>query len=86
MDLGSVKVWPSRILTTRCRLDSQRARQVDSDLYHLTLLLEGGPATQHAGVTNTFGPLDLHMVDGSEPYDLWPAVRGEMSWEAEPCA
>ncbi|MFF8983814.1 helix-turn-helix domain-containing protein [Streptomyces globisporus] len=73
MELGSVKVWPTTVLPTRYRLGAKRARQVDTGLYHLTLLLSGGLALDRSGESNTFGPSDLHMVDDSEAFDLRPA-------------
>jgi AraC-like DNA-binding protein len=40
------------------------------ELYHLTLLLDGGPALDHAGWSGMFGPRDLHLADSSRLYDL----------------
>ncbi|MFE2316800.1 AraC family transcriptional regulator [Streptomyces sp. NPDC059441] len=73
MELGPVTVWPSSFLPTRYRRSGKMVRRSDPESYHLTLLLEGGLALEHAGRTDTFGPRDLHMVDGSRPYDLRPA-------------
>ncbi|MFE2971202.1 helix-turn-helix domain-containing protein [Streptomyces sp. NPDC059340] len=72
MELGPVTVWPSSFLPTRYRRSGKMVRRSDPELYHLTLLLDGGLALEHAGRTDTFGPRDLHMVDGSRPYDLRP--------------
>lgn len=73
MELGPVTVWPSSFLPTRYRRSGKMVRRSDPELYHLTLLLDGDLALEHAGRTDTFGPRDLHMVDGSRPYDLRPA-------------
>ncbi|MEU1027755.1 helix-turn-helix domain-containing protein [Streptomyces mirabilis] len=72
MELGPVTVWPSSFLPTRYRRSGKMVRRSDPELYHLTLLLEGDLALEHAGRTDTFGPRDLHLVDGSRPYDLRP--------------
>ncbi|KOG31369.1 AraC family transcriptional regulator [Streptomyces resistomycificus] len=83
MELGPVTVWPSSFLPTRYLRNPKMVRQSDPELYHLTLLLDGGLALDHAGRTEVFGPRDLHIVDSSQPYDLRPrddresrAVRG----------
>lgn len=72
MELGPVTVWPSSFQPTRYRRSPKMVRQSDPELYHLTLLLGGGLALDHAGRTDTFGPHDLHLVDSSRPYDLRP--------------
>ncbi|MFF4658811.1 AraC family transcriptional regulator [Streptomyces sp. NPDC001381] len=72
MELGPVTVWPSSSLPTRYRRSPKMVRQSDPELFHLTLLLDGGLALDHAGRTDTFGPRDLHLADSSRPYDLRP--------------
>lgn len=73
MELGPVTAWPLSCLPTRYRRGPRMVRQSDPELYHLTLLLDGGLALDHAGRTETFGPGDLHLADSSQPYDLRPA-------------
>ncbi|MFF3419723.1 helix-turn-helix domain-containing protein [Streptomyces sp. NPDC002698] len=63
-------VMQASFLPTRFRRSPKMVRQSDRELYHLTLLLDGEMALDHAGRTNTFRPCDLHMVDSSQPYDL----------------
>ena len=77
MELGPVTVWPSSFLPTRYRRSPKMVRQSDPELFHLSLLLDGGLALDHSGRTETFGPGDFHMVDSSRPYDLRPADGGE---------
>ncbi|MEU6737291.1 helix-turn-helix domain-containing protein [Streptomyces physcomitrii] len=72
MELGPVTVWPMSSLPTRYMRSPRMVRQEDRELYHLTLLLDGGLALDHAGRNGVFKPHDLHMVDGSRPYDLRP--------------
>ena len=72
MELGPVTVGSTSFLPTRYRRDPRRVRQSDPELYHLTLLLDGGLALDHADRTGTFGPRDLHLADSSRPYDLRP--------------
>ncbi|AXG82670.1 AraC-like ligand-binding domain-containing protein [Streptomyces paludis] len=76
MELGPVTVWPTSFLPTRYRRSPKMVRQSDPELYHLTLLLDGGLAIDSAGRTNTFGPRDLHMADSSAPYDVRSADDG----------
>ncbi|WP_031083348.1 helix-turn-helix domain-containing protein [Streptomyces sp. NRRL WC-3549] len=76
MELGPVTVWPTSVLPARYRQSPRRARRTDDGLYHLTLLLEGELTLEHSGGTDTFGPLDLHLVDDSLPYDLRPSDGG----------
>ncbi|WP_416983919.1 helix-turn-helix domain-containing protein [Streptomyces sp. T028] len=77
MDLGSVTVWPTSFLPTRYRRSPRLVRQSDPEMYHLSLLLDGGLALEHAGRSSTFGPRDLHLTDSSQPYDLRPADEHE---------
>ena len=77
MELGPVTVWPTSFLPTRYRRSPKLVRQSDPEMYHLTLLLDGGLALDHAGRTSTFGPRDLHLADSSQPYDLRPADHRE---------
>lgn len=70
MELGPVVVWPASFLPTRYRRNQRMVRQSDPELYHLTLLLDGGLALDHAGRYGTFGPCDLHLADSSQPYDV----------------
>ncbi|MEU1513782.1 helix-turn-helix domain-containing protein [Streptomyces sp. NPDC005811] len=72
MELGSVTVWPTSFLPTRYRRSPRLVRESDPELYHLTLLIDGGLALDHAGRTASFGPRDLHLTDSSLPYDLRP--------------
>ncbi|WP_340384604.1 helix-turn-helix domain-containing protein [Streptomyces sp. SS7] len=72
MELGSVMVWPTSFLPTRYRRSPKLVRQSDPELYHLTLLIDGGLALDHAGRNDAFGPRDLHLTDSSLPYDLCP--------------
>ncbi|WP_133914347.1 helix-turn-helix domain-containing protein [Streptomyces sp. NBC_00582] len=73
MDLGSVTVWPTSFAPTRYRRSPKLVRRSDPELYHLSLLLDGGLTLEHAGRTGVFGPRDLHLTDSSQPYDLRPA-------------
>ncbi|BAC68452.1 hypothetical protein Save01_09142 [Streptomyces avermitilis] len=70
MELGPVAVWSASFLPSRYRRSPRMVRQSDPETYHLTLLLDGGLALDHAGRTDTFGPRDLHLADSSRPYDL----------------
>ncbi|MET9896882.1 helix-turn-helix domain-containing protein [Streptomyces sp. NPDC006465] len=77
MEMGPVTVWPSSFLPARYRRSPQHVRRSDPETYHLTLLLEGELALDHAGRNSTFGPGDLHLVDSSRPYDLRSVGDGE---------
>ncbi|MFJ1967448.1 AraC family transcriptional regulator [Streptomyces sp. NPDC087903] len=70
MELGPVTVWSASFLPTRYRRSPRMVRRADPEMYHLSLLLDGGLALDHAGRTDTFGPCDLHLADSSQPYDL----------------
>ncbi|WP_405892263.1 AraC family transcriptional regulator [Streptomyces sp. NBC_00104] len=70
MELGPVTVWPASFLPTRYWRNQRMVRRSDPELYHLTLLLDGGLTLDHAGRYETFGPRDLHLADSSRPYDV----------------
>jgi AraC-like DNA-binding protein len=72
MELGPVTVGTIACLPTRYRRSPKQVRQSDPELYHLTLLLDGGLALDHAGQRAIFGPRDLHLADSSQPFDLRP--------------
>jgi AraC-like DNA-binding protein len=72
MELGPVTVLPLSFLPTRYWRSPKTARRSDPGTYHLTLLLDGALMLDHAGRTDTFGPRDLHLTDGSQPFDLRP--------------
>ncbi|EMF57761.1 MULTISPECIES: AraC family transcriptional regulator [Streptomyces] len=76
MELGPVTVWPASFLPSRYRRDQRMVRRSDPELYHLTLLLDGGLALDHADRCDTFGPRDLHLADSSRPYDIRSADGG----------
>ncbi|MDW4909740.1 AraC family transcriptional regulator [Streptomyces sp. ADMS] len=70
MQLGPVVVSQMSFMPTRYRRTPKLVRQADPELYHLTLLLDGGLALDHAGQTSTFTSRDLHLADSSQPYDV----------------
>lgn len=72
MELGPVTVWPTSFMPTRFRRSRRMVRQSDPELYHLSLLLDGGLALDHAGRTCIYGPRSLHLAESSQPYDLRP--------------
>jgi len=76
MELGPVTVWPSSFLPTRYHRSPRMVRQSDPELYHLTLLIDGELALEHAGRTESFGPRTLHLAESSRPYDLRPYHDG----------
>ncbi|MGW1672504.1 helix-turn-helix domain-containing protein [Streptomyces sp. NPDC002324] len=76
MELGPVTVWPASFLPSRYRRDQRMVRRSDPELYHLTLLLDGSLALDHADRRDTFGPRDLHLADSSRPYDIRSADGG----------
>ncbi|MEU1184226.1 helix-turn-helix domain-containing protein [Streptomyces sp. NPDC005820] len=84
MELGPMTVWPTSFLPTRYWRSPKMVRQSDPELYHLTLLLEGGLALDHAGRTDSFGPRDLHLTDSSLPYDLRPYGTRAAADDPEP--
>src|SRR3954471_15318734 len=69
MELGPVALWSASFLPSRYRRDTRMGRSSDPETYHLTLLLGGGLALDHAGRSDTFGPRDLHLAESSQPYD-----------------
>ncbi|UIX33234.1 helix-turn-helix domain-containing protein [Streptomyces sp. GQFP] len=73
LELGPATVMKVSFLPTRFRRSTRMVRQSDRELYHLTLMLDGGMALDHAGRTTEFGPHDLHLADSSRPYDFRPA-------------
>ncbi|OIJ63612.1 helix-turn-helix domain-containing protein [Streptomyces mangrovisoli] len=77
MELGPATVWPTSFKPTRYRRSPRLVRQSDPELYHLTLLLDGRMALDHAGRAEVFGPGDLHIADSSQPYDLRPADQDD---------
>ncbi|MEU1279782.1 helix-turn-helix domain-containing protein [Streptomyces sp. NPDC005805] len=77
MELGPVTVWPMASLPARYRRGPAMVRRSDPELYHLSLLLDGGLGLDHGGRADIFGPGDLHLVDSSHPYDLGPARHGD---------
>ncbi|MFE1292619.1 AraC family transcriptional regulator [Streptomyces sp. NPDC058751] len=72
MELGAVTMLSMAFLPSRYLRNHRMIRQSDPELYHLSLLLDGELALDHAGRSATFAAHDLHMVDSSQPYDLRP--------------
>lgn len=72
MELELVTVMQVSFLPTRFRRSPKMVRQSDPELLHLTMLLDGEMALDHAGRINTFGPYELHLADSSRPYDFRP--------------
>ncbi|WP_329218686.1 AraC family transcriptional regulator [Streptomyces sp. NBC_01485] len=70
MELGPVTVSQMSFLPTRYHRTPKMVRQSDPELYHLTLLTDGGLALDHAGRASTFVSRDLHLADSSQPYDV----------------
>ncbi|MFI2458007.1 helix-turn-helix domain-containing protein [Streptomyces sp. NPDC019539] len=77
MELGPVTVLPMAALPARYRRGPAMVRRSDPELYHLSLLLDGGLGLDQAGRADTFGPGDLHLVDSSHPYDVGPDREGD---------
>jgi AraC-like DNA-binding protein len=77
VELGPVTVVPISCVPSRYRRSARMVRRSDPERYHLTLLLDGEMALDHAGRTDTFRPRDLHLVDSSRPFDLRSAREGE---------
>ncbi|WP_330288898.1 helix-turn-helix domain-containing protein [Streptomyces sp. NBC_00576] len=73
LELGPATVMQVSFLPTRFLRSPKMVRQCDRELYHLTLMLDGGMGLDHAGRTTTFNPRDLHLADSSRPYDFRPA-------------
>ncbi|MGW0711861.1 helix-turn-helix domain-containing protein [Streptomyces sp. NPDC002643] len=72
MRLGQVTLWPTSFLPTRFRRSQKLVRRHDPEVYHLTLMVTGDMALDHAGRSGVFGPRSLHLADSSQPYDLQP--------------
>ncbi|MFJ1967108.1 helix-turn-helix domain-containing protein [Streptomyces sp. NPDC087903] len=70
LELGPATVMQASFLPTRFRRSPKMVRQSDPELYHLTLLLDGEMALEHASRTDTFRTYDLHLADSSQPWDL----------------
>ncbi|MFF5970125.1 AraC family transcriptional regulator [Streptomyces sp. NPDC012769] len=71
MELGPVTVWKTSIPPTRFLRDATMARRADPELYHLTLMLDGGLAVSpDAGPTAMVGPSCLSVIDSSQTYDV----------------
>ncbi|MEV7203262.1 AraC family transcriptional regulator [Streptomyces griseoluteus] len=70
LELGSVTIWPASFRPARFRRSARMVRQSDPELYHVTLLLDGGLGVDHAGQTGTHRQSDLYVVDTSRPYDV----------------
>jgi AraC-like DNA-binding protein len=77
VELGPVTVLPLSSLPASYRRTSKMVRQSDPEIYHLSLLLDGGMALDCAERSEVLGPLDLHMVDSSRPYDLRQGSTGK---------
>jgi len=77
LELGPVTVMRASFLPTRFLRSRKMVRQSDPELYHLSLLLDGEMGLDLAGRSTAFGPRDLHVVDGSQPYDLRSADDGQ---------
>ncbi|MDX3752588.1 helix-turn-helix domain-containing protein [Streptomyces sp. AK08-02] len=73
LELGPATVMHTSFLPTRFRRSTRMVRQDDRELYHLTLMLDGGMGLDHADRTTMFDPRDLHLADSSRPYDFRPA-------------
>ncbi|MCX4700912.1 helix-turn-helix domain-containing protein [Streptomyces sp. NBC_01373] len=72
LELGPVRVWPTRIRPTRFQRNARLVRQSDPEEYHLSLVLGGGMGFDHVGRADTYGPHDLWLSDTSRPYDVQP--------------
>ncbi|MER7519128.1 helix-turn-helix domain-containing protein [Streptomyces sp. NPDC126499] len=71
MELGPVTVWKTSIPPTRFLRNAAMARRDDPELYHLTLVLDGGLAVSpDASPTALIGPRCLSVIDSSQPYDV----------------
>lgn len=70
LELGPVVVSQMSFKPTRYRRTPKLVRQSDPELYHLTLLMDGGLALDHAGRESTYTSRDLHLADSSQPYDV----------------
>jgi AraC-like DNA-binding protein len=71
LELGPVTLLRTSFPPARFWRTTGMIRRSDPEVYHLTLLLDGGLAlTRDSDRTVAFGPGDLHMVDSSRPFDL----------------
>ncbi|WP_051831025.1 helix-turn-helix domain-containing protein [Streptomyces novaecaesareae] len=72
LELGPVTLLRTSFPSARFWRTPVMVRRSDPEVYHLTLLLDGGLTLTHgAGSrTETFAPGDLHMIDSSDPFDL----------------
>ncbi|MGW1894128.1 AraC family transcriptional regulator [Streptomyces sp. NPDC002004] len=79
LELGSVTIWPASFRPARFRRSARMVRQSDPELYHVTLLLDGGLGVDHAGQTDMHRQSDLYVVDTSRPYDVRPLDNQDCS-------
>ncbi|MFJ4776294.1 AraC family transcriptional regulator [Streptomyces sp. NPDC088762] len=80
MELGPVTVWRTSFSPARFRRSSRRIRRNDPELYHVSLLTDGGlTLAQERGGTVTVGPGGL-LVDSS-----WQACASQ-SYASSPTA
>ncbi|MFF9391528.1 AraC family transcriptional regulator [Streptomyces griseoluteus] len=70
LELGPVTIWPASFRPARFRRSARMVRQSDPELYHVTLLLDGGLGVDHAGQIDMHSQSDLYVVDTSRPYDV----------------
>lgn len=70
MELGPVTMSVAASVPTRFWRNARLVRQYDPEVYHLSLVLDGELALDHAGRTDLFRPHDLHLAESSQPYDL----------------
>ncbi|MFI1361037.1 AraC family transcriptional regulator [Streptomyces sp. NPDC020898] len=70
MELGPLIVSQMSFRPTRYRRTPRMVRQDDPELFHLTLLTDGGLDLEHAGRESTFTARTLHLADSSKPYDV----------------
>ncbi|MBC3839233.1 AraC family transcriptional regulator [Streptacidiphilus sp. 4-A2] len=71
LELGPVTLLRSSFPSARFRQTETRARRLDPQVYHLTLLLDGAMAqTCGSDTTTTLAPGDLNLVHNAQPFDL----------------
>jgi len=70
MQLGPMTVSQMSFRPTRYWRTPKMVRQSDPELYHLTLLTDGGLTLEHAGQAAAFTSRDLHLADSSQAYDV----------------
>ncbi|GAB7188352.1 RmlC-like cupin superfamily protein [Kitasatospora sp. Ki12] len=72
LELGPVTLLRTSFPSARFWRTERMARRSDAGVHHLTLLLDGDMAlsrdTRHP--TEAFAAGDLHLLDGSDPFDL----------------